>query len=81
MQPIEDPHWTREQYREAQALYAEMKRKIAVLQSLNAQVYSRIRAARDAYQASTAKSIPVSLAARTQSRAGELHLRTRSACN
>lgn len=73
----EDPHWTREQYREAQALYAEMKRKIACLQSLNAQVYSRIRAARAAHEASAAASpIPFS----SMKSSGQLHLRERSTC-
>jgi len=46
----DDVHWDRDTYREAQALYAEMKRKIAVLQGLNAQLYRRIRAARRNYQ-------------------------------
>lgn len=50
MQDIDDVHWDRDTYREAQQIYANIKRQIAELQSLNAILYRRIRAARLNYQ-------------------------------
>lgn len=51
MQDTDDVHWDRDTYREAQAIYATIKRQIATLQSLNATLYRRIRAARRNHQA------------------------------
>jgi len=50
-------HWDRDTYREAQQLYANIKHQIAVLQSLNAKLYRRIRAARKNYQEEHAEEL------------------------
>lgn len=66
MNHVETPHWSREEYREAQALYREMQKKIAVLQRLNAQVYQRIRLARAAHATTNEVRQALHLAQRSQ---------------